>query len=183
MKRAGEIVAGLAAVVMSAGAAVAEDIPTVVAPVQPPPTLAPMAAPAFDWGGFYVGANGGGFFCDFVYCTPKIGTQIGYNFTVSNFLLGAEAQVGHDTDFFVALLNVRAGVLLGDSTVVYAQLSLLGWPAFPLVFGDTLFLTAGGGVEIGIGQAMSAFAEVKFYSSQGSPRALSTIGINWHPGN
>jgi outer membrane immunogenic protein len=86
-----------------AGPALAADLP----PKSPPPPAykAPPPVAEFNWSGFYIGVNGGyGWSTQRTYnftvdnpTGPKInggfgGGQIGYNWQMNNFVLGAEAD-------------------------------------------------------------------------------------------
>ena len=117
------------------GTAFAADLPSrKVAPV------APVIVPAFTWTGFYVGANAGyawnanNWGCD--YCSwyyPAAawyagqnkdggftgGGQVGYNYQIGNFVIGAEADIQYvdnkfDTGYWSYLGNVYGRNTLGN---------------------------------------------------------------------
>ena len=107
-------------------------------------------------------------------------SQGGYNFVRGPLLIGAEAQLGalYDTTTFAfeAALNVRLGAVLGERLLVYTEAGV------GLLAGTTIY-TAGGGVEIGVGQSLSVFAEAKAVGTIGGPFGTYLVqgGINWHP--
>src|SRR5262245_24007705 len=88
----------VAAAGLLSGSALASDLP-----VKAPVYRAPIAAPPYDWSGFYVGANlGGGWsngslniagnnlhggLSEFI-----AGVQAGYNFQAGHFLFGVEGD-------------------------------------------------------------------------------------------
>lgn len=91
------LLSGVAALgILAAGAASAADLPSRKGPV-----VAPIYVPAFTWTGFYVGANAG-------YAWGNVnangianvgdldgftgGGQVGYNYQMGQFVLGAEAD-------------------------------------------------------------------------------------------
>ncbi len=170
------LLSGVAALgLLAAGAASAADLPSRKGPV-----VAPVYVPAFTWTGFYVGANAGygwgnvnangfanvGDLDGFVG-----GGQVGYNYQIGQFVIGAEADFqGADLSSGdnLGLLNVktewygtvraRAGVAF-DRFLVYAT---GGWAygnvktSFPGLFGPfalnsdrthTGGFAVGGGVE------------------------------------
>lgn len=181
------LLAGVAGVTLAAAAASAADLPARAAP-----PLAPIvaAAPIFTWSGFYVGVNAGWGWRDddnqpVVLSGPGIpagltgtlnfdngndgtfgaGGQIGYNYQIGSFVVGAEADIqwinNDDTDaFFVpgagftgtfvpgefennadwfGTVRLRAGVAI-DRVLIYAT----GGLAYT---EDNTGWTVGGGVE------------------------------------
>lgn len=161
-------------VLTSAFAAQAADLTPIMvsAPPPPPPTI---AAPMFNWAGPYIGAYGG---YAFDYTFWQAGVQAGYNFLMGGFLAGVEAQAGvaFGGGFaFEGDLNARLGYLLGSNLLLYGE-GGLGWIGAPI-------FTAGGGVELGVGPAMSVFAEAKAMGTFGGGFGGVTVqgGMNWHP--
>ncbi|MGJ4946611.1 outer membrane protein [Bradyrhizobium sp. HKCCYLS1011] len=107
MRRVVVIGFGMISVVGLANAAFAADLPAKVY------TKAPVAAPIYNWGGFYIGLNGGGASSRNCWnLTNSLGTpiptapsvgchdatgavaggQIGYRWQITNWVLGLEAQ-------------------------------------------------------------------------------------------
>ena len=124
------IVAGTAVVALSTAGTFAADLPS----RAPPPMFAPV--PIFTWTGFYVGVNAGWGWrqnsdTESVFLTPGLGAglvglngtvffpgnddgvftgggQIGYNYQIGSFVIGAEADIqgidnGGDSDALVFL--------------------------------------------------------------------------------
>jgi outer membrane immunogenic protein len=131
------LLSGVAALgLLAAGAASAADLPSRKGPV-----VAPVYVPAFTWTGFYVGANAGyGFgnvnangFANVGDLDGFVGGgQVGYNYQIGQFVIGAEADFqGADlsSGSNLGLVNVktewygtvraRAGVAF-DRFLVYA---------------------------------------------------------------
>jgi opacity protein-like surface antigen len=90
--------AGIAAAGLLSGPALASDLPT-KAPVR----KAPIAAPPYNWSGFYVGANFGGGWSNGSLNIPGNnlyggltefigGVQAGYNFQAGHLLFGVEGD-------------------------------------------------------------------------------------------
>lgn len=201
-------VSGVAALavggIMLSAPALAADIPE-VAPVEIAPP--PPPAPAFSWNGPYVGVFGVGLFftefCDVVKqesfasansescCNQPedlygAGVQVGFNFGNGRFLAGIEGQIGglhYGPEILWAVAaNLRAGVVLGERVLVYAEAGI-GTTIAP----NIPFLTAGGGVEIALGDRLSIFGEGKavFLQGGGGPNYIGTAvfaGINLHFG-
>src|SRR5580658_4594059 len=87
----------------------AADLPPPVAPLpQAPATYVPMVAPVYNWGGFYVGVNGGWGFGSSTWSDPAnfptstgsfnidgglAGGTIGANFQSGAWVFGAEADI------------------------------------------------------------------------------------------
>jgi outer membrane immunogenic protein len=105
MRRLGVIGVGLVSIAGFAGAASAADLPAKVYTKAPP-----VVAPIYNWGGFYVGANGGaGTSRDCWTVTSSLavpapsegchdtqgglaGGQVGYRWQMTNWVFGVEAQ-------------------------------------------------------------------------------------------
>jgi opacity protein-like surface antigen len=175
MKRLGmAVLAGALVSVMVSGGALAADVGPIVLPSTPPPVpLAPP--PGFSFAGPYVGTYGG-LLVDEAF---QAGIQGGFNFVRGHVLIGAEAQVGVVFGGRLAFegdLNARLGVILGERFLVYGE-GGIG------LFAGTPIYTAGGGVEIGLGQSLSVFAEAKAVGELGQPLSAFQVqgGINWHP--
>lgn len=126
-----------------AGAAAAADLPTMKAPPPPPPPA------VFNWTGFYVGAHVGGAWDgdNWLFSPAQTvtsnhasgvfgGGQVGFNYQISSFVLGAEADAsaaglsssnlcpnpnftcGHSIDW-LASLRARLGFTPMDRTMIY----------------------------------------------------------------
>lgn len=120
MKIKGLFLASVAIAAFPFGVASAADLPA-----RMPVKAAPMVAPPFNWTGFYVGANVGGIFGHSVqtvdidtlplgipaddtnYAGVIGGVQAGYNWQLSQLVLGVEA----DIDFSSAKKSVATGPL------------------------------------------------------------------------
>jgi len=173
-----------ALVLASAVAASAADLPTIPAPPPPPPTA---VAPAFDWSGPYVGAFGGGIFNDPFDPIWQVGLQAGFNMQRGSFVVGAEAYAEYrfSTGFgnhWSAGANARVGAVLGERVLVYGEAGA----GYVFTAGGFPVWTAGGGVELGLGEAMSLFTEVKAINTfGGGPATRGTqiqAGLNFHIG-
>jgi len=187
MRRAGKIATGIAALMMTAGSAVAADVPEFVTPVAPPP---PVAAPGFDWAGpyfgGYLGANfdpgGAGIFFD-------AGLQAGYNWVLGNVLVGVEAYAGFQ--FIVnpwgnsppyGGVDARVGTFVGDRAVVYATAGIQRF----LVPGPGFLVPLAIGVEVAVRDALSVFGEIgtmAVFPCCGIDVLRVLFGVNFHPGN
>src|SRR6516162_2005555 len=106
MQRIVTIATGLISVA-GVAAAHAADLPA--APYRPPP---PIIAPIYNWGGFYIGVNGGGASSRECYTITSVagaavvpnsegchdatgglvGGQVGYRWQMTNWVFGLEAQ-------------------------------------------------------------------------------------------
>jgi outer membrane immunogenic protein len=81
----------------AATGALAADLPTHKAPVAP----APVYAPAFTWGGLYLGINGGyafGAVSNTNFANPSggvIGGTLGYNWQMGQLVFGAEGDIDY----------------------------------------------------------------------------------------
>jgi len=159
MRRAGKIATGIAALMMTAGSAVAADVPQVIVPIAPPP---PAAAPGFDWAGPYFGGYLGAVF-DPGFGFFDAGLQAGYNWVLGNVLVGVQANVGFFFDvnpwanspIYVGV-DARVGTFVGDRAVVYATAGILRainpGPGFGVPFAV--------GVEVAVRDALSVFGEI-----------------------
>lgn len=157
----------------------------------PPATIAPtvVATPppmGFDWNGAYLGAGGGGVIAfPAAFDWGRVNIQAGVNRANGRMVLGAELQFGVGFDgggyglFFEG--NGRAGALLGN-VLLYAEGGVGFW------FGPggccTLYWNAGGGAEVPLGDAVTAFVEAKAHSDFGAIWVDLRIegGLNWHLG-
>jgi outer membrane immunogenic protein len=160
----------------TAAPAFAADLP----PAAPPPPRAPVAyvpAPVFSWTGFYVGLNAGGAFGNSSWTTPAgsvssfstlgalAGAQIGGNYQIGQFVIGAEADADWQNlrgatgsglcapaiiggcavaSNWIATVRGRAG-FAADRVLLY----ITGGGAFTNVKPSTGALPFGGGSEAG----------------------------------
>lgn len=166
--------------------AAAADVPPITT-VPPPSVVVTPAAGGFDWSGPYFGlVTGAEFEIGFGYLNAIAGVQAGYNFVAGGFLFGVEGQallqmIGADPGLprgeFNA--NLRAGALLGDSALLYAE----GGGLLQVGLGG-LLLTAGGGVEFAVSQAATIFGEAKavFEPGFGFLGTQFQAGVNFHIG-
>ena len=167
----GRLLIGIVGSALVTSSALAADLPTVVAPPPAPP---PMAAPAFDWGGLYIGGFAQAFVAPFG--SPQAGVNVGYNVVRGGLVAGIEAEAA----FFFgggleAQLQGHVGAALGQRTLVYGSLGA-GWSGIP-------FWSYGAGLAVGLGQNVSVFTEVGQWRSFGGATVstpLLTIGVNWH---
>ncbi|NBJ13881.1 outer membrane protein [Microvirga arsenatis] len=184
------LLVGLAATTALATAAQAADLPVRSAP--PAPIVA--AVPVFTWTGFYVGVNAGyGWNTnDDDVVIPGVGTfeaddeggfvgggQIGYNYQIGSFVLGAEADIqyadiGGDSDFdgifngddddddsWFGTVRARAGVAF-DRALIYATGGLAYGEirnGFSSSDDVSVGWTIGGGVEYAFTNNLTARVE------------------------
>ena len=138
--------AGIAAAGLLSGSALASDLP-----VKAPLYKAPIAAPPYNWSGFYVGANFGGGWSNGSLNIPGNnlygglsefigGVQAGYNFQAGHFLFGVEGEfdgagfahpvlpaptLGFVDQHWIGTVAGRVG-LVNDRWLVFAKLGG-GW--------------------------------------------------------
>jgi opacity protein-like surface antigen len=141
--------AGIAAAGLLSGPALASDLPA-----RAPVHKAPIAAPPYNWSGFYVGANFGGGWSNGSLNIPGNnlyggltefvgGVQAGYNFQAGHFLFGVEgdfdwASFGHPVlstptlgyvdQRWIGTVAGRVG-LVNDRWLVFAKLAAAGCTA------------------------------------------------------
>jgi len=145
-------------------------------PQAEPPTPTSRLLAQFDWSGFYVGVYGG---YNLLNTYAQAGGQAGFNILRGALLAGVELQLGAASGgggIFEAYLNGRAGAVLGDRLLLYAE-GGVG------TFSGSLAWTAGAGGEIAIGGSISVFAEAEAFFTSGFEGSVLQAGINFHPGN
>jgi opacity protein-like surface antigen len=186
MKSPKAFLAAAAFALFAATAAEAADIAPIVIPSTPPPPP-PMAAPAFDWSGPYVGAVGRSVQCTAICVlstTIEAALKAGTNFVRGRFVAGLGGELGLQYDsvggtYFYVGADARAGFLLGDRALLYG---LIGGGYF---FAGGAFVTAGGGLEFAVGNAVSIYGEVTPVWYQGGLPGINAMryafGVNWHP--
>lgn len=168
---------------ISASSALAADVPPIM-PAQPPVVVVPPQA-GFDWKGPYAGA----FLTVDILTDPfevgisAAGGQVGFNIVRGSFLFGPQLRLGvyvPESDFLVAG-GPRVGVIFGaeDRILVYAAASF-GW--IPNAPDPGTLYTFGGGVEVGLGERFSIFAEARALGvpTIGCCGMLVTTGGNFH---
>ncbi len=178
MKRARRMLAGATALVMTAGAAAAADMPMMVAPTAPPPVIAP--APTFNWAGTYAGGYVGQ-----IAAPLAVGGHFGFNRVNGRVVFGGEVGLGVIPAGPVLTLSTRGrvGVTLGQRALLYGaagiELIFVGFPPQPL-FSVT------GGLEYAVGDRISVFGEVGLFGAIvpfgccGFP--AYRVGVNFHLG-
>jgi outer membrane immunogenic protein len=148
-------------------------------PVQVAPAIpAPIISPAFDWTGFYVGGNAGYGWgtaetvgTDIDVDGAFVGAQIGANYQMNNFVLGAEADIqyswlggdegadGFDLDYF-GTVRARVGYAF-DRVLPYVTGGLAYGGGDPVGADDGTHVgwTVGGGLEYAFTDAVSVRGE------------------------
>jgi outer membrane immunogenic protein len=169
------------------GQALAADLPPGPPPPRAPATYVPVAVPYYNWGGIYLGINGGYAFgsvnpspAGAVSFSPNGflgGGTVGANFQAGAFVFGVEGDVDYSSvnasipaadgggtfkSQWIATARGRAGYAI-DRVLLYVT----GGGAFANVqgpgFTDTgTGWTAGGGVEFALAQNWTAKAEYLF---------------------
>ena len=136
------VVASMAAILVSAAPAFAADLPAKVYTKAPP-----IVAPIYNWGGFYIGVNGGGasarkcwdlqglgnVFFGFAVAEGchdatggVVGGQVGYRWQAANWVFGVEAQgdwanlSGRNTSLLVPAGLAALGVSYSNQSKVDA---------------------------------------------------------------
>jgi outer membrane immunogenic protein len=162
------LVVAVSSAMIATGAIAADPVmpaPTIIAP--PPPT-----APAFSWNRAYVGVYAGSWFC----CGVMGGVFAGKNFELGNrFVIGIEGMAGaYAGPIFEAYLLARAGLLLGSRVLIYGGIGG-GWDA-------GFVLAAQAGIELALGQSLSARVQGLFWDPFGVPEYAIHGGLAWHFG-
>ena len=93
---------------LAGGQVLAADLPAppVAAPPRAPALYSPVIAPAYNWGGVYLGINGGGAFGSstwtgsaggstgsFTATGGVVGGTLGFNYQIAQFVIGAEGDI------------------------------------------------------------------------------------------
>ena len=180
MKMGRSLVLGIAGSVMIASGAMAAGVAPLVVAAPPPP---PMAAPSFDWNGFYVGIYGGawGTFDSFELDYARTGLLFGRNLQMGRGVLGIEATAGiYGSNYWEIAVNARGGFLLTDRILIFG---LVGYS----LDEDYDGLNLGGGLEVGLEENISLRVDAHLWFERGNggvdPEIAINIGVNWHPGN
>jgi outer membrane immunogenic protein len=90
-----------AALALSAGPALAADLPAPPPPPRAPAAYVPVAAPIYNWSGIYVGINGGYGFGDSSWDLSSLGGASTGNFDINGPLVGGTVGVNFQTGQFV----------------------------------------------------------------------------------
>lgn len=169
-----------AASALTAGGAMAADL----TPIMTTPTTTVTAPPAaaFAWAGPYAGISGSMDFCG-GWCWVNANANVGYNFVSGSMLFGAQGTVGYwwngSSDSWLIGASARAGYIFGNA-LAYAKVGYIGYGPTSI----SNYYTITGGLELGIGQAVSLFAEGgverEFGGGTWYPRV--EVGLNWHFG-
>ena len=182
MRLVRKLAVGMAAVMLSASAAMAAD-PIFI---PPPPAPPPMAAPvAYNWAGPHAGALiirpiGGP-------APILLAGQVGFNIQRNNLVFGFDTRFGRlpgGGPFWVGA-GGKVGLALGarGNILVYGTGAL----AFVLVGPPDIFYIFGGGAEFGISDRLSIFAELLALGEPGPGGGCClpamAAGVNFHVGN
>jgi outer membrane immunogenic protein len=206
-----------AAISLSATAALAADLPA-PPPPQAPAAYVPVAAPVYNWGGIYVGINGGYGFGSSAWSPAGttgtgnfdingglVGGTVGANFQTGQFVFGIEGDIDwSDINGSTTIAGCNGGLGCTFQTqndwlgtvrgrVGYAFDRLLIYGTAGGAFGDikanfttpgfaasatnTQFgWTAGGGVEYGITENITARVEYLFVDLSNSSVSCTAPG-------
>ena len=175
-------VLAVTAAILSTATVSAADL---IIPTTPEPIY---EAGGFSWDGLYVGARAGGqWFPAASY--GVIGGVVGFNhMATDSILLGAEvtadytfnANITRGMEYFA---NIRAGVLVTDSALVYA---LGGFGLYTNNIGSVGLFQLGGGVEFAVTDAVTIRGELVGTGSIGAGNtrffeaAKATAGVAYH---
>jgi hypothetical protein len=130
---------------------------------------------AFDWGGLYFGAHGGRVTGNVMPAAgPWLGgIQVGYNLGGAGFVGGAEVETSYtfgNNAWINAALNGRGGAAFGNF-LIYGEVGIgsYNWIAV---------WTAGGGVELALGDRIGLFGEGKAMFRLGGGGGVDGVQIN-----
>jgi outer membrane immunogenic protein len=140
----------------TAAPAFAADLPPPMAPPPRAPVAYVPAAPVFSWTGFYVGLNAGGAFGDSSWTTPAgavssfstigalAGAQIGGNYQIGQFVIGAEADADWQNLRGATASGVCAPAIIGGCAVASNWLATVRGRAGFAADRVLLYITGGG---------------------------------------
>ena len=174
----GLILAATGSALIATGA-MAADITQIMPPTTPTYTPTPPP-PAFKWAGPYAGISTSVDFCK-GWCWFAVNANVGYNFVAgANFLIGAQGSIGYwyygGADGWLIGASARAGYIFGN-VLGYAKVGYIGYSPMPL----QNYYTLTGGLEVGLGHALSLFAEggvERHFGGTGwQPRV--EMGVKW----
>src|ERR1700684_936405 len=146
----------------AAAPAFAADLPPAAAPLPRAPVAYVPAPPVFSWTGFYVGLNAGGAFGNSSWTTPAgavssfstigalAGAQIGGNYQIGQFVIGAEGDIDWQNLRGATASGVCAPAAIGGCAAASNWIATIRGRA-GFAADRTLFYVTGGG----------AFANVK----------------------
>lgn len=156
-----------------------------IIPTSPEPIY---EAGGFSWDGLYVGARGGGqWFTAASY--GVVGGVVGFNHMLNDsILLGAEVTADYTFNTNVTrgmeyFANIRGGVLVTDSALIYA---LGGFGVYTNNVGSVGLYQLGGGVEFAVTDAITVRGELSGQGSIGAGNtrffeaAKATAGVAYH---
>jgi hypothetical protein len=171
----------LAAVLLSASAAMAAEPIFIPPPVPPAPAPLPVG---YDWGGFYGGLHSGALIL------YGGGVQAGLNIQRGNVVFGFEGRFGGiigvgPPPVFYAGGGGKIGVAGGPTGNRLVYVTGAGGVGFS---GGTFqpFYIFGGGVALGVTPSVSVFGEIDALGTFGGGGCCAGIfvgGVNFHFGN
>jgi hypothetical protein len=180
MRLARQLPVALAAVMLTASAALAAD-PIFIPPPAPAPPPLPVA---YDWGGFYGGLHSGALLL------YGAGVQAGFNIQRGNVVFGFEGRFGGiigagPPPVLYAGAGGKIGLAGGPTGNRLVYVTGAGGVAFQ---GGTFapFYIFGGGVALGVTPRVSVFGEIDALGVPGAGGCcfgLFVGGVNFHFGN
>lgn len=232
------LIAGALALAAGSPALAADLPPRVAPPPQAPAAYIPVAPPVYNWGGFYIGVNGGWGFGTSNWSDPAnlpttstgdfnidgglVGATLGANFQSGPFVFGAEADIDwadingntkatvanpfcilatptvgafsttcNTKDSWLGTFRGRIGyafdrvLLFADGGLAFGDVqSAVSGPGFNTTYQSNTELgwTAGGGLEYGITQNLTAKVEYLYVSlSKSTCNATASCGFDPFP--
>ena len=174
--KVGKVLIGVVASAFVAIGAMAADIPTAPIVVAP---HAPVAAPAFDWSGLYVGG-----FLERTVSPLQTGLVVGYNINRGNLVLGfqagAEIAWGGGAVFGLTA-SAKAGRPVGERLLLYG---ITGIDVF-FPGGVAVFWHARAGAEYALNNRISVFGEagvIGLFNPLDCCQLSLRAGVNFRPG-
>lgn len=170
-----QVVLASAAILALSTATQAADLGSVRAPIA-----GTVASPVFNWTGFYLGGHLGASFPSVRYTVPGFsggisstgfmgGGQIGFNYQINQFVLGAEADLSGTT----ASRTFRNILLVGDATRISNPLLASVRARAGVAVDRVLFYATGG---LGFGTATARYTAGGFAAAASSTRTGWTLG-------
>jgi len=136
--------------------ALAADLPPPMAPPPRAPAAYIPAAPIFSWTGFYIGLNAGGGFgssnwtpvagtiSNFDVSGPMAGGQIGGNYQIGQFVIGAEGDIDWQNYRGATGAGICAPAVIGGCAVASSWIATVRGRAGFAVDRALLYITGGG---------------------------------------